>query len=208
MLILFDCDGTLVDSHQQIISSMQSAFADALLPVPESEKVADIIGLSLQAAAEALGCQAKHMDQVLDRYRFHYHRGSSALFADARPVIAALKEQGHDLGVVTGKSMSGLLSVLEKHQLRDDFLVLRTADCCPSKPHPAMVLESMAEMGAVAQDTCVIGDATFDMKMAVSASVCAFGVSTGSHRDYELKQAGAHHVVPCLQALMRFFERV
>ncbi|MDQ6962360.1 MAG: HAD-IA family hydrolase [Mariprofundaceae bacterium] len=209
MLILFDCDGTLVDSHQQIITSMQLAFLDLSLSSPTTAQVADIIGLSLQSAIELLGCrQTNLIADIIERYRFHYHRGSSALFSDTRDVIGTLKEEGHHLGVVTGKSMPGLLSVLEKHHLRDDFLVLRTADCCPSKPHPAMVLESMDEMGASAAQTVVIGDATFDMQMAVAAGVRAFGVSTGSHCKQALEEAGAYRVAPSLDALMALIERV
>jgi len=207
MLILFDCDGTLVDSHQQIISSMQYAFSDTGLDIPRTKEVANIIGLSLQAAIQQLGChQAKQIAAIITRYRYHYNQGSSTLFSDTKIVLANCRQRGFDMGVVTGKSMSGLMAVLEQHDLRDYFLVMRTADCCPSKPHPAMVQQSMVEMGAQTKDTCVVGDATFDIQMAVAAGVQGIGVSTGSHTELELRGAGASLVVQNLNGLLNIFE--
>jgi len=207
MLLLFDCDGTLVDSHQQIITSMQCAFEDVGLVAPSHQAVATIIGMSLDAAIQQLGCQRMAQRQELStRYRFHFNRDSSALFADVCLVLDQLKDRGYDLGIVTGKSMSGLLSVLDQHALRAYFLVLRTADCCPSKPHPAMVQQSMDEMGVQASDTYVIGDATFDMEMARSAGVQAIGIPTGCHQEQELRHAGATHVVQGLRELLTIFK--
>jgi phosphoglycolate phosphatase len=101
--------------------------------------------------------------------------------------------------------MAGLLRVLEAFDLRDYFYVLRTADCCNSKPHPAMVLECMAEMGVDASQTCVVGDALLDIQMAQSAGVAALGVSFGVSGSDELEHAGAIAVVNDFSGLLAYF---
>jgi len=208
MLILFDCDGTLVDSHHQIINSMQHAFRDVSQTAPSTKQVAHIIGLSLHEAIGHLGTSLSKIqrDHIATRYRVHFNQGSSTLFPHAHDVLTTLQSCGHDMGIVTGKSMSGLQQVLEQHHLKKYFLVMRTADCCPSKPHPAMVQESMAEMGADPTQTYVIGDATFDIQMAVSAGTKGIGIPTGSHDEAALHHAGAYCVVKNLNELLHVFE--
>jgi len=160
---------------------MQRAFASCHLPVPDREQVSAIIGLSLTEAVRQLSPDGKVTRARLQAYREAYYQEEShlELFPGVLEMLHTLQQRGYWLGIVTGKSGPGLSRVLETFNLTDLFLVCRTADCCPSKPHPAMVLECMDELGVQARDTVVIGDAAFDMQMATAAGVKAYGVSYG-----------------------------
>ncbi len=197
-LILFDCDGTLVDSQQQIITAMQTAFADHGLAAPDDTSVRGVIGLSLSVAVDRLApdLDERLRENVLGSYRHAYvaSESSLALYAGVREGLEALRHKGYWLGIVTGKSRNGLLRVLDAFDLHALFQVWRTADCCPSKPHPAMVLECMHELGVGADVTQVIGDACFDMQMAHAAGVRALGVSFGVEPAERLMDAGAVRV--------------
>jgi len=215
-LILLDCDGTLTDSHGAIVQAMQAAFAHAGLSVPNDDAVCDVIGLSLQRAICGLMGDGGQDDadyddsiyqQVAQGYRQHYVLVEQGirLFPHVRETLEALHASGYWLGVVTGKSKPGLLRVLEAFDLRDMFVVMRTADCTHSKPHPAMVLECMAEMGVTAAQTSVVGDAVFDMQMAKAAGVRALGVSFGVASSQALLQAGAMDVIDDFADLQGYF---
>ncbi|MBL4775644.1 MAG: HAD-IIIA family hydrolase [Mariprofundus sp.] len=211
-LILFDCDGTLTDSHNIIVQAMQHAFQDAGLKTPAKHAVCAVIGLSLTKAICALMDDAQKTDsalhqQITQQYRHHYLKLEQqvTLFPHVLEGLQTLSASGYWLGVVTGKSHSGLLRVLDSFALRDMFYVLRTADCTHSKPHPAMVLECMQELGVAAENTCVIGDAVFDIQMAKSAGVRALGVSFGVASTDELLQAGAYDVVDRFTDLLGYF---
>ncbi len=208
-LILFDCDGTLVDSHADIVRSMQQAIVMAGHMGPSETEVRSIIGLSMAAALDRLlpGVDAAARELVVGAYRETYVASESAqqLYPGVSQTLKALVDRGYWLGVVTGKSKRGLLRVLEKHDLDSMFLVLRTADCCPSKPHPAMVLESMQEMGVGAENTVVVGDACFDMQMASASQVRGIGVSFGAESAQSLRAAGAEHVVDTFTQLLAYF---
>ena len=231
-LILFDCDGTLTDSHGLIVHAMQRAFADAGLPTPGAEAVNGVIGLSLHKAVEALigGNQAENQAgyriqtenrfQVENRmghqtlihhieqaYREHYVQSEQGirLFSDVRETLETLRQRGYWLGVVTGKSKPGLLRVLQSFALLELFYVWRTADCTHSKPHPAMVLECMQALGVTAAQTTVVGDAVFDMQMAKAAKVTAYGVSFGVACGDELIGAGAEASVDHFADLLMYY---
>lgn len=206
-LILFDCDGTMVDSHAAIIHAMQQAYRDCDLSPPAAATVAGIIGLSLRDAVLRLAPPARHVDGIIERFRYHYVAGEGALklYPGVEATLAELKRRGYWLGIVTGKSRSGLMRVLRQFGLEDFFLVWRTADCCPSKPHPAMVLESMDELGVAAARTKVVGDAVVDMQMAAAAGVEAIGVSFGASPHQPLLEAGARAVVDAFDALLAHF---
>jgi phosphoglycolate phosphatase len=197
-LILFDCDGTLVDSQRQIVASMQTAFADNELAAPAAAAVHAVIGLSLTTAVDRLapGIDPGLREAVLATYRRAYvdSEASLTLYPGVREGLESLHEKGYWLGIVTGKSRNGLLRVLDHFGLHALFQVWRTADCCPSKPHPAMVLECMDELGMAADATRVIGDACFDMEMARAAGVQALGVSYGVEPAERLMAAGAMRV--------------
>jgi len=207
-LILFDCDGTLVDSHAAITDAMQHAFTNCGLTAPPTAAVAEIIGLSLaEAVAHLAPGDEKNHEDIITSFRRRYIAGEASLqlYPNVRKTLLDLRQRGYWLGVVTGKSLTGLLRVLQGFDLEDMFYVLRTADCCPSKPHPAMVLESMQEMGVQPNRTTVVGDAVVDIRMAVSAQVEALGVSFGTPMHSELMQAGARAVVNDFTSLLEHF---
>lgn len=206
-LILFDCDGTLMDSHHAIVRAMQEAFAGNGLPAVSDLSIRAVIGLSLQEAIGRLTDGSIPHEKIADDYRAIYRAGEDevALFPTVRDTLDTLRQRGYWLGIVTGKSRSGLLRVLEAKGLSDLFYVMRTADCCYSKPHPAMVLECMQEMGIGAERTTVIGDAIFDIQMAVAAGVSSLGVSYGVSSSSSLRSAGAGAVVNRFSELLDYF---
>lgn len=203
-LVLFDCDGTIVDSAAVIHACMERTFVDFGMPGPELHHTKSIIGLTLDIAI------ARMLNRPVDeeiaamtaRYKenFMQYRSSGAPLEPAYdgllPLIAALSRRDDViLGVVTGKSRRGLDAILAHHGLTASFFTTRTADDCPSKPHPAMVLECCTDAGIDASRTTVIGDAVYDMQMAVNAGARGIGVSWGYAPVEALKLAGAAHVV-------------
>ncbi|MDX8406047.1 MAG: HAD-IIIA family hydrolase [Mariprofundus sp.] len=206
-LILFDCDGTMTDSHGLIVSAMQQAFAESAQQAPTALAVQDVTGLSLALAIEALGATGEMQARIAARYSEYYRAKETdvELFPGVLDTLIALKRRGYWLGVVTGKSKAGVMRVLERLSLTDFFYVIRTADCTHSKPHPAMVLECMAELGVSACNTSVIGDAVFDMQMAVAAGVRVIGVSFGAASGASLAQAGADDIIDHFPELLHHY---
>ena len=201
-LALFDCDGTMVDSQHNICAAMDWAFEKHDLPCPDHHMVRRIVGLSL---TEAIGRLLPDQDdaliaEIVQSYKDGFvelrQAGSvtEPLYDGLAELLDLLEAAGWVLGVATGKSDRGLHHVLEAHGLKDRFITLQTADRHPSKPHPAMVELAMAEAGAVADTTWMIGDTSFDMEMAVNAGVRAIGVDWGYHDEDELRDAGAETV--------------
>lgn len=203
-LALFDCDGTIVDSAAVIHTCMERTFEDFGVARPALSHTKSIIGLTLDIAiAQMLGRPVDpEIAAMTARYKEHFmlHRQNGGVLEPAYsgllPLIAVLAARDDViLGVVTGKSRRGLEAILAHHGLSKLFFTTRTADDCPSKPHPAMVLECCAEAGVDPERTTVIGDAIYDMQMAVSAGARAVGVSWGYGPVEALRAAGAHHVV-------------
>jgi phosphoglycolate phosphatase len=203
-LIVFDCDGTLVDSVASIVACVGAAFAAEGLPSPEPEAVRRIVGLSLEPALMALlpepepslarRLAAGYKEAFLDFRASPAYR--EPLFPGTRELLEALRDRGDlTLGVATGKAMRGLRFVLERHGLEPFFATLQTADLHPSKPHPAMVEAAMAETGAAPAETMVVGDTSFDVLMARAAGALPVGVSWGNHPAEELAAAGAVRVL-------------
>ncbi|MFK3692689.1 HAD family hydrolase [Agrobacterium tumefaciens] len=204
-LVLFDCDGTLVDSAGLIHAVMAQTFADFGKPRPDMSQTKAIIGLTLDIAiARMLG--RAHVDDEASamalRYKENYlplkerAENPTPLFEGIAPLIEMLAKRDDVLiGAVTGKGRRGLLQILESHGFTEHFIVSRTADDCPSKPHPAMVMECCHETGMVPADTVVIGDAIYDMQMAKAAGAKAIGVSWGYASVDDLWKAGADAVV-------------
>ena len=201
-LALFDCDGTLVDSQRSIFLCVEDAFARAGLPPPDRLAARRVVGLSLVPAMQMLMPDA-HTDlhiQLAEDYKtaFQRLRGSGLvdepLFEGIAETLDALEADGWMLGVATGKSDRGLDLCLRHHGLRERFVTLQTADRHPSKPHPSMVREAMAEAAARPATTVMIGDTSFDMAMGVAARARALGVDWGYHPGHELIAAGAFHV--------------
>lgn len=202
-LIVFDCDGTLVDSQHVIGESMSRAFDRADLTPPPLADVRRVVGLALvEAVARLLPDHETHRaDEVADHYKaaFGEIRRSAdihePLFPGVRDVLGALDEAGFLLGVATGKSRRGLTATLAHHALDKHFVTLQTVDDAPGKPHPGMLENAMRDVGAEPGETAFVGDTVFDMEMAQNAGVRGVGVSWGYHAAEELVTAGAHHLI-------------
>jgi len=202
-LAVFDCDGTLVDSQHSIVSSMQDAFVKSGLQPIDSDAVRHMVGLTLLEGiarlAPAESTERHH--EIADHYRSAFHQARS-LPAHEEPLYDGVKECLQDiendniiLGIATGKGRRGLESTLSRHNIRDRFTVLKTADDGPGKPHPAILLDAIAETGASPETTVMIGDTVFDMELAKNADVKAIGVSWGYHSPTDLKHYGADAIV-------------
>ncbi len=184
-LIVFDWDGTLMDSTATIASSIQRACADLGLPIPSNERASHVIGLGLSdALAYAVPDMPKALvPQMVERYRHHYlsRDADLVLFAGVREIIIALKDQGYFVAVATGKSRVGLDRALDACGLRPLFDATRCADECRSKPDPQMLYELGDELGVRCDRMLMIGDTTHDMQMAANAGAHALAVSYGAH---------------------------
>jgi phosphoglycolate phosphatase len=184
-LLVFDWDGTLMDSAGAIVYSIQSASRDVGLPIPSDDAARHIIGLGLNEAVAALfpDLPQSGYDALVDRYRHYFQSRDQEipLFEGVTETIAALHDEGFLLAVATGKSRRGLDRVLEHTGIGHYFHSSRCADECFSKPHPCMLLELMDELGVEARRTLMIGDTSHDLLMASNAGVPAVGVSYGAH---------------------------
>ncbi|TNF60180.1 MAG: HAD family hydrolase [Rhodobacteraceae bacterium] len=209
-LILFDVDGTLVDSQADIVASMRRAFEAVGREAPPRAKILSIVGLSLDLAVAHLApdLDATRRMVMVAAYKDEYARlrqaKGSALSSPLYPGVWALLDRlaampDVMLGVATGKSRRGLDALLTSLDMRDRFVTCQTADDHPSKPHPAMILAAMEETGTGPTATVMIGDTSFDMEMARAAGVQALGVAWGYHgRD---RLGAAHQVVETVPQL-------
>lgn len=204
-LLVFDWDGTLMDSAAAIAGSLQAACAELSLPVPSDEKARYVIGLGLSdALAYVLPCLPEaEYPRLLDRYRMHFLRrdGGTALFPGAAAMIRELHARGFQLAVATGKSRRGLDRALQETGLAGFFHATRCADEGFSKPHPGM-LEAVMETLVMPQSaTVMIGDTTHDLEMAHAAGVAAVAVTYGAHPRAALTACKPLMMVDELQAL-------
>lgn len=202
-LILFDCDGTIVDSQAVIVSAMTAAFEASGVPAPPPAEILSIVGLSLDTAVKTLF--AHHPDApaeaVAEAYKTAYRdlvaelAELEPLYPGAEHVLRGLAGQEETLlGIVTGKSQAGLKRILGRHGLTNLFATLQTSDDAPSKPHPGMVERALAATGVAPARAVVVGDTTFDMEMARGAGTRAIGVSWGYHPSDALFDAGAETI--------------
>ena len=203
-LVIFDVDGTLIDSQHMIVSAMDRAFAAHGLASPPREEVLSIVGLSLETAMRAL-CTHEQQDfagRLTEAYKaaFFDLRQSAdhhePLFPGARDVLDRLgAREDVVLGIATGKSRRGVQAIMDLHDLHGRFATIQTADDHPSKPDPSMVSAALAETGILPQRAIMIGDTTYDMEMARGAGARAVGVSWGYHPAAALTAAGAETVL-------------
>ena len=190
-LLIFDWDGTLMDSAGFIVDSIQKACADIGIPVPDERACRQIIGLGLIQALQALLPDLPEGDypRLVERYR-HYYLGQDAeipLFEGVTEGIRELHGAGFTLAVATGKSLKGLERALDHSGLRTYFAATRCADQTHSKPHPAMVEEIVDELMMDKARALVIGDTSHDMLMAENAGVARLGVTYGAHLPEDLQ---------------------
>ncbi len=190
-LIVFDWDGTLLDSTASIVASMQAAARDLGLPVPDERSASHVIGLGLQDAMQRAmpDLDPKSYPRMVERYRYHYlsQDHSLTLFDGVRDMLSDLAAQGYFLAVATGKSRVGLNRALNTAGLMSVFDATRCADETFSKPHPAMLHEITRELGQDLRRTVMIGDTTHDLQMAGNAGAAAIGVHFGAHPREELQ---------------------
>jgi len=211
-LILFDCDGTLTDSNMVIVRSIQQAFEDSALAAPKTMDVLAALGMSLDGVVEGLLHKQGDYSQnlvttIAQNYREHYgvYEKDISLYPKVLDVLKELKKRGYWMAVVTGKSKDGLERVLSRFDLEAYFYTWRTADCCHSKPHPAMALECMTELGVEAVNTTLVGDSHFDIQMAKAAGVRALGAAFGSENTQLLYDEGADKVLYTFEELLDYF---
>ena len=211
-LAIFDCDGTLVDGGANIFDALSAAFTEHGVTVPSPEVSRKVIGLSLVEAIAQLTPQEEYERHVLlaESYKLHFQRARAEgrveepLFAGIPELLDALEDDGWLLAVATGKSDRGLALCLDCHGYTKRFMSLQTADRHPSKPHPSMVHQAMADAGAVPETTIVIGDTAFDMGMASAAGARGIGAGWGYHEAHELLGAGAVAVADAPLDVLKF----
>lgn len=189
-LLVFDWDGTLMDSPRTIVLAIQNACRDLGLPVPDDARASHVIGLGLHDALQYAvpGLPLSVYGKMVERYRHHYLATDAAipLYSGTQEMLARLHAAGHILAVATGKSTAGLERVLADTGLAGYFDAYRCADKTASKPAPDMLHELMAELDATVEATLMIGDTTHDLNMAKNAGVAAVGVTHGAHPAEEL----------------------
>ena len=202
LLVVFDVDGTLVDSQEIIVAAQRDAFAACGLRAPSRERSLSIVGLSLHEAFTALVGPKGPIEALAEAYKDAFGRlradpaCAEPLFPGAAETIRLLSaRQDVVLGIATGKSRRGVAHLLERHGWEHTFRTIQTADDAPSKPDPGMLLRALAETGSVPDGAVMVGDTTFDMAMARAAGIRPVGVSWGYHPVPALREAGAEIVI-------------
>jgi phosphoglycolate phosphatase len=211
-LLVFDWDGTLMDSAARIVASLRASIADLNWEPRESAALKNIIGLGLQEAIRALYPQvdANGYAGFVERYRYHFlvaNTTPSELFPGAADTVRDLDRRGYLLAVATGKGRQGLNRVLEETGLRGVFRATRCADETASKPHPQMLRELMAELDASPARTLMIGDTEYDLEMARNAGTASLAVRYGVHEPERLARHGPVHQIDDISELISWLDR-
>jgi phosphoglycolate phosphatase len=214
-LVLFDVDGTLVDSQNIIVAAQRAAFEAHGLEPPSRERSLSIVGITLVQAMAVLAGPKAPAEAIAESYKqaFNELRKDPAfaepLFPGAAEVLAGLAARPDTrLGICTGKSRRGVAHLIDTHGWERFFTVVKTADDAPSKPDPGMILQAMAETGTAPADTVMIGDTTFDMQMARAAGATPIGVAWGYHPVAAVREAGAEMIVESYPELGQVLERL
>lgn len=215
-LAVFDLDGTLLDSAASIVEGVRACWEACGFPEPDPLAVRRVIGLPWEESIQTLmpgsgpdefaRVRAYH-DEVAQGLRPRPPR-NQVLFPGAAETLAALDDAGFLLSIITSRSHGRLVELLETQGIAGRFVTLRTVDHGPGKPAPDLMYQTLAETGAEARDTVMIGDTTYDILMARSAGTSAIGVSWGVHEAEELHEAGANHVVDAFDDLHPLVERL
>lgn len=206
-LIVFDWDGTLMDSETQIVHAMSAAIEELGLEKRSIDQCRNIIGLGLKEAVDALypGRDSVFRQQFVECYRHHWFSNTetSELFPGARETLHLLRESGFALAVATGKGRAGLEKVLFETGLETVFSATRCADETQSKPHPQMLLEILQELRIEPHQALMVGDTEYDLLMAMEASVAPIAVSYGVHERERLSE---HQPLACLDSISELLD--
>ena len=205
--VVFDWDGTLMDSIQKIVECLQAAAHDVALPVPTANAAKDIIGLGLRESILVVfgDITDAKITELIDRYKFHFlekNQTKQPLYPSVRPGLQTLDGTGVALCVATGKARRGLDRLMKQENLEAMFMHTRCADESRSKPHPQMLLDILDYTALNPQKVLMIGDTSYDMEMAVGANIDALGITHGVHSRERLLSSGAHHVVDDFDELL------
>ncbi|WP_278381537.1 HAD-IA family hydrolase [Pseudoalteromonas distincta] len=190
-LVIFDWDGTVMDSVTKIVNCIRSSAESLNLVSPSDEAIKNIIGMSLEKAIDVLFPDNAAQHQALIKgYKHQYSVNTTPtpVFDNVVSVLGALKEQGIVLAVATGKGRDGLDRLLEQSKLRHFFSATRTSDEAQSKPSPDMLYQLLEELGISAQEAVMIGDTQIDMTMAKAAGMDRIGVTMGVHNAQQLNE--------------------
>ena len=209
-LVLFDVDGTLIDSQHAIVDAMTRAAGIAGLPEPTREATLSIVGLSLPGAIARLypdhddAAQARMVAGYKQAYMEARNEDGAPPFYDgAETALRALHAREEVLlGTATGMSRRGMTRIIESHNLRGLFATTQTADDQPSKPDPAMVNAALSETGVTARDAVFVGDTVYDIEAGRAAGVFTIGVTWGYHAAAALADAGADRIIDAFDALI------
>ena len=210
-LVVFDMDGTLIDSGDVIVEAMRTAFDSEALPRPSDRDIRRIVGLELYEAVRRLAPELEEgvNKRVGDAYKNAFvtarsaggGEGSAPMYPGALAALQRLHAGETLMGVATGKARRGLDHTLEAHDLGQFFVTTQTCTENPGKPHPGMIESACRDTGAVARDVVMVGDTVYDIEMAINAGAQAIGVNWGYHETEELLAAGASVVLERFDAL-------
>jgi len=194
-LIIFDWDGTLVDSIDWIVQCIQSAAEHYGCAVPTAEAAKDIIGLSLDNAVKTLfpDVDADTRAKLAAHYGQHFFSREISpddLFPGVRDMLEQFRKQGYRLAVATGKKSAGLARAISGTEVADLFCTTRCSDQTASKPDPLMIEEILSEIGVSKERALMVGDSVHDMQMALNAQVASVAVTCGAHSESQLRQYG------------------
>lgn len=210
-VIIFDWDGTLVDSTARIVDSMQMAARSVGMSEISDFAIQQIIGLGLPEALKQLWPSIS--DSLLQQMRIHYPANFSThsnvsvdFFADARLLLGELQSLGYVLAVATGKTRRGLDEMLDLMGVRDDFAITRCADETTSKPNPHMLNEILAELGLSSDQALMVGDTSFDLDMARAINMDSVGMTHGAHASEILLSSGAKALCHDLNDLLEWIK--
>lgn len=206
-LVIFDWDGTLMDSTHNIVVAIQKTCADLNLPIPSAQQASWVIGLSIYEAAQKIVPEItpEQISEFAERYKFHYFSigPDIKLFTGIPELLENLKNRGVLTAVATGKSRYGLDIALKQFGLESNFDTTRTADQTAGKPDPLMLFEIMEELLVKPEQAIMIGDTSHDLLMARNAGIHAIGVSYGAHNRRELDELQPNHVAESVSELSR-----
>ncbi len=204
-LIVFDWDGTLMDSASGIAACIQEASREMGLPVPTHERASHVIGLGLRDSLRFAVPELAESDYAAfaDLYRKHFlaRETGMALFDGAKELLTGLRDSGYALAIATGKSRRGLDRALLANGITPLFAASRCADETTPKPHPAMLHELMQELSHRPEELLMIGDTCHDLEMAASARVDAVAITHGAHPEADLRARAPKGVVASIPEL-------